>query len=213
MYSKKPGASRANRFLLPRLLAGVACLALCAGCVVTRQTEPKRSAVEQLLISQAADNALGEMDLSSLAGKKVYLDEKYFEAEDQKYVLGSIRELISAGGGLLQDKAETAEIIVEARSGALSIDSGKTLVGLPELPVPIPFSGTLVSPELAFYKVERQYSVAKIALLAYDAESRNYVLSTGPAAGYSRHHYYYILGFIKWTKSGLPEKRAAESRL
>ncbi len=211
MHSKISGAARVNRFLIPRLFAGAAALALGAGCVATRSSEPKRTAVEQLLISQAADNALGEMNVTSLAGKKVYLDEKYFESEDKQYVLGSVRELISAGGGLLQDKADTAEIIVEARSGALSIDSATTLFGLPEMPVPIPFSGTLKSPEVAFYKADRQFSVAKIALLAYDAKSREHLLSTGPSVGYSHHHYKRVLG-VKWTATGLPEKRTRESR-
>lgn len=212
MYSKKLGAPRTNQLLITRLLAAAACLALGAGCVSTRQSEPKRTAIEQLLLSQAADNALGEMDVTSLAGKKVYLDEKYFESEDKQYVLGSVRELIVAGGGLLQNTADTAEIIVEARSGALSIDSGKTLVGLPEMPFPIPFAGSLVTPELPFYKADRQFSVAKIALFAYDAKSREHLLSTGPAVGYSHHHYKRLIGFIKWTATGLPEKRTAESR-
>jgi hypothetical protein len=212
MYSKNLGALRAKRTLIARLLAAAVCLTSGAGCVATRTSEPKRTAIEQLLLSQAADNALGEMDVTSLAGKKVYLEEKYFESEDKLYVLGSIRELITTGGGLLQDAAATADIIVEARSGALSIDSGNTLVGLPEMPFPIPFAGSLVTPELPFYKADRQFSVAKIALLAYDAKSRAHVLSTGPSVGYSHHHYKRLLGFIKWTSTGLAEKRTAESR-
>jgi len=174
---------------------------------VTRQSEPKRTAVEQLLLSNAADSALADIDVSSLNGKKVFLEEKYFESEDKPYVLGAIRELISAGGGLLQSDAGAADVIVEARSGALSIDSGNSLVGLPEMPVPIPLSGTVVSPEVPFYKVDRQYGVARIALLAYDAKTRQHVLSTGSQAGYSHHHYYRILGFIKWTSTSLPEKK------
>lgn len=211
-HVQRTGAARAIRSLIPRLVLCATCVVLGAGCAVTRQSEPKRTAIEQLLISQAADNALGAMDVTSLNGKKVFLDATYFESEDKQYAIGSIRELISAGGGLLQPTADTAEVIVEARSGALSIDSGSTLVGFPEMPVPIPFSGTVLSPELPFYKVDRQFSVAKIALLAYDAKSRAHMLSTGPAAGYSHHHYYRILGFLKWTKTGLPEKRTRESR-
>ncbi len=180
---------------------------LTTGCVVTRQSEPKRTAVEQLLLSNAADAALAGVDLSPLNGKKVYLEEKYFESEDKPYVLGAIRELISAAGGQLQDAADTADIIVEARSGALSIDSGTSLVGFPEMPVPIPLSGTVVSPEVPFYKADRQFGVARIALLAYDAKDRQHFLSTGSQAGYSHHHYYRIFGFIKWTSSSLPEKQ------
>ncbi len=197
---------RLSRNVFP-LLALAAGALLAAGCVVTRQSEPKRTAVEQLLLSNAADDALSEIDLSSLNGKAVHLEEKYFDSEDKMYVLGAIRELISAAGGKLAAKPEDAEVIVEARSGALSIDSGSSLVGIPEMPVPIPLSGTVVSPEVPFYKADRQFGVARIALLAYDAKNRQHLLSTGAKPGYSHHHYFRILGFIKWTSTSLPEKK------
>lgn len=193
--------SRGTNLVWTFLVAAVA-----SGCVATRQSEPKRTAVEQLLISTAVDQSLAGIDLSTLNGKAVYVDEKYFESEDKPYALGAIRELVSAAGGRLQDKPEDAEIILEPRAGALSIDSGSSLVGFPEMPVPIPLSGTVTSPEVPFYKSERQFGVAKIALFAYDNKTRQHVLSTGAAPGYSKHHYYKFFGFIRWTSTSIPEK-------
>lgn len=183
-------------------------LSLGCGCVQTNISQPKRTAVEQLLLSRAADNALSRLDLSTLNGKKVYFEEKYIDAQDELYVMSSIRDLISYSGGRLVEKAEEADVIVEGRTGALSIDSGESLVGFPEMPVPIPLSGTFVSPEVPFYKSERQFSVAKIALYAYEAESREHRFSTGPLLGKSHHHYYKLLGFIRWIRTDLPSKKS-----
>jgi len=177
------------------------------GCVQTRQSEPKRTAVEELLISRAADHALATADLGLLKDRKVFLEEKYYESTDKLYALGAVRDFMSLAGALLVDDKKDADLIVEARSGALSIDSGESLVGFPEMPVPIPFSGTFRSPEVPFYKADRQYSVAKLALFAYDAKTRKHVFSTGTLIGNSHHHYYKLLGLINWTSTELPEKQ------
>src|SRR3954447_10926757 len=99
----------------------VACgLAICVfltGCTQTELTKPKRSATEQLLISTAADRALAQADLSMVAGKKVFVDRSYFDAEDEDYVVSEMRELITMRGGMLVREFEDADLIVEPRSG------------------------------------------------------------------------------------------------
>lgn len=178
-----------------------------SGCVQTKTSEPKRTAVEQLLLSRAADLAFANVDLTALKTRRVYFQEKYFESEDKAYVLGTIRNEISKAGGLLVDKPEDSQIIIEARSGALSIDSANSLIGIPEMPVPIPLAGNFVTPEVPFYKAEKQYSTAKIALFAYDTETRDHIASSGSLVGQSHNHFYRILGFIRWTSTDLPEKQ------
>lgn len=198
---------RLTSFMKTWMFTGLAAgLILTAGCTQTRQTEPKRTAVEELLLSRAADHALSTADFSVLRDRKIYLSDKYFNATDKEYALGAVRDYMSIAGVLLVDAPGDADVIVEARSGALSIDSGKSLIGIPEIPFPIPAAGTLVTPEAPLYKAERQYSVAKLALLAYDAKTRKHVLSTGALVGKSHHHYYRILGFFDWTATDLPEK-------
>jgi len=191
-----------KQFVLLSLVA-----ALLTGCAHTRQSEPKRTAVEQLLLSRAADVALARADFGLLKDKRVYVEEKYFDATDGKYALGAVRDFISLSGGLLVDAAADSDVIIEARSGGLSIDSGDSLVGIPEVPFPIPAAGTLVTPEAPLYKVNRQYSIAKLALLAYETKSRKHLYSTGTLIGKSHHHNYRILGFFNWVDTELPEKQ------
>ncbi len=170
-------------------------------------TNPPRSATEQLLLSTAADRAIASANLPLVNGKKVYVDGTYFDSYDSKYVLGAIRDAFSRAGGLLVDNATNSDIIIEARSGALSIDASESLFGVPATGIPIPLAGVVTIPELAIYKSSRQHSFAKLALLAYDAKSREHLYSSGSMLGKSYNKYYKLLGLIQWTLTDIPEKK------
>ena len=180
---------------------------LLAGCVQTRITEPTRTAVEQLLLSTATDRSLQELKLEAFSGKKVFVDTTYLESYDKPYVVGSIRDALSNGGALLVPELKEAEVVVEPRSGALSTDSASSMIGLPSMPLPIPLSGTLFTPELYLMKSQTLYSVSKVALLAYEPQSHRHLFSSGPLVGKASHKYYSFLGFIKITRSNIPEKK------
>lgn len=181
---------------------------LLSGCVQTRITEPKRSGVEQLLLSRAADEALEQIDFSLFKEKKTFVDVTYFEAHDEHYVISAVRDSLSRAGALLVAEAKEAELIVEPRSGALSTDSSSSVVGMPSLPVPVPMSGTFLTPEVALYKSQKQLSTAKIALFAYEQDSKKHFVSLGPTAGKANHNYYTLLGYFKYTSTSLPEKKS-----
>jgi len=184
----------------------IACLFI-TGCTVTDATNPARSAVEQLLISTAADRAIYSLALTNFTDKKVFLDTSYFESYDSKYVIGTIRDALSRVGARVMADATNTDIIIEARSGALSIDSSSSLIGIPNMGVPVPLSGALQVPEFALYKSQSQYSTAKIVLLAYDTHTRAHVFSSGSMVGKAYHKYYKFLGILSFTSSDLPEKK------
>jgi hypothetical protein len=189
------------------LLLGVSVGVVATGCTQTELTKPKRSATEQLLISTAADRALAQADLSMVVGKKVFVDRSYFDAQDEDYVIGEIRELITMRGGMLMHELKDADLVIEPRSGALSIDSTSSIIGLPSTPTPIPFAGAVQIPEVALYKSEKQFSVAKIALLAYERDSGKHVAATGSLIGRASIKYYKFLGVISYNKSTVPERK------
>lgn len=183
-----------------------------AGCAQTRVTEPPRSAVEQLLLSTAADRALAQEDFAVFNRMKVYLDERYFEAVDEEYVLSALRNALSSAGALLVANMDEAEVIIEPRSGALSTDASTSLIGVPSVPVPIPLAGTVVTPELALYRSEKQFATAKIALFGYWKQSREHLHSSGSLVGRAKHNYYTLLGYLKYTDTTLPEKTTGFGR-
>ena len=176
------------------------------GCASYKLTNPPRSATEQLLLSTAADRALASADLTMFANQKVFLDTTYFDSYDSKYALGEIRDALSRAGALLEPDAKDADIIIEARAGALSTDSSDSLIGVPNTGLPIPLAGTVSIPELAFYKAEKQFAYAKIALLAYANQSRAHIFSSGPLDGKSYNKYHKVL-FVSWVFADIPEKQ------
>ena len=122
--------ARSRLAMIVALLAGCA---VAGGCSYSRQ----RLATEQLLLSDAVDQAVSKIDFSSLAGRRVFLDPQYLQNVNGvgfvngPYVISSLRQQMSAAGCLLQDKATEAEFVVEARVGTLGADSYDVTYGVP----------------------------------------------------------------------------------
>jgi hypothetical protein len=207
-HKKKNGISTrhlirfAFLFALFILMTGL----LGGGCTTYNETNPARSATEQLLISTAMDRAMTNGDLSVFSGKKVFIDATYFASYDQTYALGEIRDQLSLAGAILVGNITNSDLVLEPRSGALSIDASSILFGVPAMGLPVPLSGAVSTPEIAFYKSVKQDSIGKIALLAYDAKSGAHYYSSGPLVGRAYTHYRKIL-FIAWLHTDVPEKQ------
>jgi hypothetical protein len=181
------------------------------GCASSLVTNPPRSATEQLLLSSSADRAMASVNLGIFAGRSVYLDLAYFDSYDSKYAEGEIRDALFRAGALLVNSETNADVIIEARSGALAIDNDTILFGIPNMSVPIPLSVPIEIPEIALYKTQTQHSYAKFALLAYVNRSRAHIYSSGPLDGKAYHDYHKIL-FISWVATDIPEKEKTEKK-
>ena len=206
-----------RRFLTTSLshwLGLVLLLGSAAGCVnKQRMTEPTRSVGEQLLFSTAIDRALLELDLEAigrLKGFKVYLSTVYLQTLDQEYLVGSLRDLLLSSGVLVVDDIAQAEMIVEVRTGANSLDSATVTAGIAEdQALPNPITGAPVAlPELAFFKKQNNVSLTKIALVAYHADSREHIFSSGTLLGGAYDRHYQFLGLIRLRFTDVPELRA-----
>lgn len=189
-----------------RLAAATLLLAL-AGCTTERATQPARTATEQLLISTAADRAAQQLSLQLPKDARVYVDASNFEAIDGKYALGAIKaELLRRGARLVADQ-KAADVIVEPRSGALSIDESTAIVGIPQFDIPIPAAGNLTFPEIALFKKEEKQGIAKFAALAYDAKTGNLVSASSPDFGFSHKTQWVVALFVSWNTNDLiPEE-------
>ena len=75
------------------------------------QQLPLRTATEQLLISNAVDQAVSRIDFTPLAGKRVYFDAQYLDSPvDKGYVVSSLRQHLLASGCLLQEERSKAAV-------------------------------------------------------------------------------------------------------
>tara|TARA_B100000575_G_scaffold160568_1_gene128357 strand:- start:274 stop:924 length:651 start_codon:yes stop_codon:yes gene_type:complete len=184
------------------------------GCVnKLRMTEPTRSLGEQLLVSTSIDRSLSELDaeaIGRLKGFKVFISSEYLKTLDQEYLVGSLRDLFLSNGVMVVDAAEEAQMIVEVRSGANSLDSSNATLGIAEdQALPNPVTGAAVAlPEISFFKRENNFAVSKVALVAYQAKSREHIFSSGTLIGGAYDRHFQFLGIIRLRFTDVPELRA-----
>jgi hypothetical protein len=176
---------------------------LLAGCTIERVTEPQQTATEQLLVSTAVDHAIGNLKPPIAPGRKVFVDATNFDTPDgnlvlPKYTIGAVRDLILRSGGALVDDRKAADLIVELRNGAQGIDHKTLLIGIPSLPIPIPLTGTVQTPELALYKDDKQRGISKIALTIYSAKTGALAVTVRPALGDSVDTQWTVLLLFSW---------------
>jgi hypothetical protein len=188
-----------------KLIAWVCLGAAFSGCQTVRESTPPRTLTEQLLLSAAISNAVADQRFTWLEGKKTYVEDKYFESYDKGFAVGTIREQIAASGALLVKSHAEAEVVLEIRSAALSMDNSDTLLGLPAMSLPIVLTGVPIqTPEIALYKSQKANTLSKFALFAYKRASGQYLRSVNPMLGQSYLRLYKII-FFSWQKTDVPE--------
>lgn len=191
-------------------------LALALGaCTSARETQPQRTATEQLLLSSAVDHALDRLDLRIPPGTRLWVDDGYFDAFDQGYAIGAIRDALLRRGGRLVRSRDQADAVVEIRAGALSVDEAETLVGIPSIAVPVPLTGIVDTPELALLKHAEQRGLVKIGMTIYDAGNGALLpwSPRTPLIGQSHSTRWVVLFLVSWTDQDiLPEVTPDEPR-
>lgn len=152
-------------------------VAVFAGCSTTRLTDTSRSGIEQLLLSTAIENSLEKVDFSCFAGRRVYVDDRFLECVDKKYLIAAIRRRLFASGAQVVEKADEADWVLEVAAAAVGTDRSEGFLGIPSLNLPGPFP--VHTPEIKIVSHTTQFGSAKISLLAYDSKLRE---SIGPGA-------------------------------
>ena len=186
------GASR----MIGLAMAPVIALGSMSGCGTTKTTGTTRTGTEQLLLTNAWDDALRKVDFRPLAGVPVFLDTANVTAVDQGWVVSSLRQAMLSQGVLLKPKAEQAQWVVEARVGAYGTDEYNYLIGIPQTTIPtvVPGMPGGTIPEIPFVKKSDQHAVAKMALFAYDRSSGQMVWNSGTMLSTSSAKDVYVVG-------------------
>lgn len=178
-------------------------LAALGGCTSTiRTTDPPRTATEQFLLSQAAAEAVEQLNVDPLRGRSVHLDADYFAASEQAFVLGELRAKLLLSGVQLTTRDES-QIVLEVRSGGVGIDRSDFLLGVPSLVVNAGEGQTeggvtrtpFATPELAIIKNINQSGVASVAFVAYWTDTGELVARSGPHVGRTLREDWWFFGF------------------
>ncbi len=171
--------------MIARVLVSLMALGICLGCGTSKWTDTRRSATEQLLITDAMDRAVSKLEFRALAGKTVYIDERPLNSlSDAAYLVSCMRQHMLASGCVVKETREDAEYVAEIRAGAIGTDRHELLYGVPTVNIPavVPVSGFGVPsqiPEIPFVKKTDQRAVAKIAVFAYNRKTGRPVWQSG----------------------------------
>lgn len=182
----------------------VACLGLLTlGCGTTKSQLAK----EQMLMSDAVDQAVGQIDFRTLSGEKVYFDSKYIQNikgvgfVNSEYIISSLRQQMMAADCRLQDEPTEADFVVEARVGTLGTNGHEIVYGVPasnslstaaSLVPNAPNIPTI--PEISFARKDAQLGAAKIAVFAYERQSKRPVWQSGTSRASSKALDVWLLG-------------------
>lgn len=182
-----------------RSVIALAFASLLAACASTSETNPSRTATEQLLIARAADKAVEGLRLPIPDGTRVYVDDAFFRAENASYAVSAVRNALSGAGYALANDRSSAEAVFELRAGALSLEQMRRVVGLPALAVPINDSFNVVSiPELSIYSRRDRIGVAEFSGFVYDGRTGEPLGVVLPMIGEYRIRSHKILMVIAW---------------
>jgi len=193
--------------------------AIC-GCSTTRVTDPASTADQLFLQSEATRMAVQRISADQLRDRKVFVDITYLsEVRDYAgspsyhevpqqflFLVAELRAKLLLDGVRLVDKREEADIILEARSGGVSINREDFLLGLANVTIPTEgvASIPITTPELAILKTTKQFGFASVAVVAYWRDSGEIVSMSGPFVGRTARQDYWIFGFGPRTVGNIP---------
>ena len=177
------------------------------GCSTFRYTYPPRTATEQYLLSYAGIQSINKLEMPDTSGKKIFIEDAYFESVDQKFMIGQIREHLLTDGALLVSDKEQSELLVEIRSAGVGINTRELLLGIPSIPIPFPFyeSGVMALPEVVIFKRTKNEAFASLAATAYERGNGNIVCCSGPEVGNTLKIDYNIVGIVFTKTRNLPK--------
>ena len=211
--------------ILTRVWAGfmVAVLApLVGGCALTQEvTRTPRSAIEQLLLTQAVERSLTDVTVPLLEGAAVRVevsglqtdrvnmhlskeDTDFGVIDSPSWDLAYVRDAVSARlgelGYLIKNTMNETDFLVRVKVESMGTNQGKTFFGLPAIQsVIIPFA----LPQITLYQKLGQLAHVRLHLDLYESRSGRFVRSTSKFIGSAYYNQYIVFFFFSFRSTDL----------
>jgi len=216
------------------LLGWLACGA--GGCATLRVTDPGQTADEQFLMTEAAIKAVSQLSLDALRGRAVWVVSEYafstsrpFEQSfltnqvrepqfQNAFLIGEMRSRLLQAGARLAPTRDQADVILEIRTGALSINRVDFLLGIPASYIGNGNSSNtlsqlvVVSPELDLFKTVKQQGYSSVAVVAYWKDTGELLATSGPFVGRTFRTDYFIFGYALTPRGNIPPTEIGPAR-
>jgi hypothetical protein len=173
------------------LLLVLSLFLLLLSCTTTRYvTNTKRSAVEQLLVSKALEEAL-KNQAPRIEKAKVFLDIASLVPDENSYIKQALSQWFLRRGALLTEDKAKADYIATVSVGCFGTEQNDSTFGIPSIPVPLMGASTPEINLLGFYR-HSGYAKVEIVLSHPDHGLEE---AWGPLTGKS-HFNRYLIFFI-----------------
>jgi uncharacterized protein DUF6655 len=212
----------AKRSNASKLLGAAFIFLLAAACTTIRVTDPPTTADQEFLMTGAAESAVAQLSVEALRGRAVYIDTAWLIPTTQQvsglggsldrqpslehlFLIGELRAKLLKSGVRLVSR-DRAEVVLEIRSGALSVNRQEFLLGVPATAIPSAATSGLpvTTPDLSLLKSTKQYGWASVAFVAYWANTGELVAVSGPFVGRTAREDIWILGTGPRTLGNIP---------
>ena len=132
------------------LLFAAAAALICTACSTPTITNTARNSVEEMLLSAVVERGISSIDFEAYAGKKVFMDYSNLAPQvDKEFLMAYIELHLARFGTIVVKDAADADYVFKATSSVLATDMDKFLLGIPSLPIPIPWANlSIVIPEI-----------------------------------------------------------------
>lgn len=188
---------------LSALILSLMILGLMSGCSTTQKdTQSRRTAIEQLLLSEAVVDSFPqriENPLPIPQDAKIIVDTSGISL-DQNIVRHAMSGWLGKNGYLVQEDKESATHRVSVNVQALGTEYADTFVGMP------PIQGGLIPisvPELTIYKAQYQTGYVKFYFDIFELPSGRFVQSMPPFLAEKYYNAYTLLFLLSFNKTDL----------
>jgi hypothetical protein len=223
-----------------RLLAIILVPILAVACASSSTSTTPRTAVEQALLSESAEAAINQISEDNLFFYKRFIfggvpateevtvtpvgeetrrlstRDVEFEAYDRPFLLSELRRRLTQHGMQWVRNPTEADVIVFPRSAVAAIDESRVLIGVPEIPLPIPSStatgGFLKTPELALFRLHEQQAYTRLGVYGIDAKDGSLAFDLGTRSSMRYYNRWVILAIITFRTTNLtdPHRKTTE---
>lgn len=201
-------------------VALIVVLALLMGCSLEQElSRTPRTAVEQVLLTQAVNQALTNLTVQLPAGVNIELDATGLESDrsrlrmtnsdlgtlnspnrDILYIRDTVAAELGRRGYLVRARDMESPYLVRVMAESFGTMQGITFFGMPPVQsVLIPFA----LPELTLYKQQNQSGYARLHLDIYDNRTGEFLGSSATLVGRTFYNQYTVLFFLTWNRTDI----------
>ncbi len=200
--------------------------ALVTGCAIEQEvSRTPRTAVEQVLLTQAVEQALVNLSIRLPAGVNVDVDATGLESDrsrlrttnadlsaidrpsrDILYIRDIVAAELGRRGYRVSARDTESPYLIRVMAESFGTMQGTVFVGMPPVQsVLIPFS----LPELTLYKNQSQSGYARLHLDVYDNRTGEFLGSTPKLIGRAYYNQYTVLILLTWNRTDVTAPPAA----